>query len=177
MRASEDRLAKKDPGSATRGIQKDIVKDLDKLIEENQRQQQQQQQQGGGGSATQRRLQEEQQKNGGAQANKGGQKQKSSGREGKKDGQKKESAGKNPKDKEGKGKEGKIGSKEGNGGSGKDRDSSKIADLYKDIWGHLPETMRQEMDAYSREQFMEKYKGLLKQYYSSLSEKGRGKNE
>lgn len=179
MRAAEDRLARKDPGDATRGIQKDIVKDLDKLIEENKRQQQQQQQQGGGGgSATRRRLQEEQQKNGG-QANKGGQKQKQSTKEGSKGQKPKEGSGKNQKggkDKEGKEKGGKEG-KEGQGGGNGNKDGSKIADLYKDIWGHLPETMRQEMDAYSREQFMEKYKGLLKQYYSTLSEKGRGKDE
>jgi len=179
MRAAEDRLAKKDPGDATRGIQKDIIKDLDKLIDENQRQRQQQQQQGGGGgSATKRRLQEQQQQNGG-QANKGGQKQKQSGKEGK--GQKqKEGNGKGKngagKDKEGKGGKDKEG-KDGQGGGNGKKDSSRMADLYKDIWGHLPETERQQMDAYSREQFMDRYKGLLKQYYSTLSEKGRGKND
>ena len=54
---------------------------------------------------------------------------------------------------------------------------SKIADLYKDIWGHLPETLRQEMNQYSREQFMPKYNDLLKQYYATIAEKGRQKRE
>ena len=54
---------------------------------------------------------------------------------------------------------------------------SKIADLYKDVWGHLPETLRQEMDQYSREQFMAKYADLLKQYYATIAEKGRRKDE
>ena len=54
---------------------------------------------------------------------------------------------------------------------------SKIADLYKDVWGHLPETLRQEMDQYSREQFMAKYADLLKQYYATIAEKGRQKSE
>ena len=54
---------------------------------------------------------------------------------------------------------------------------SKIADLYKDIWGHLPETLRQEMNQYSREQFMPKYNELLKQYYATIAEKGRPKRE
>ena len=54
---------------------------------------------------------------------------------------------------------------------------SKIADLYKDIWGHLPETLRQEMNQYSREQFMAKYNDLLKQYYSRIAEKGRQKKD
>jgi hypothetical protein len=52
---------------------------------------------------------------------------------------------------------------------------SKIADLYKDIWGHLPETIRQEMDQYSRERFMPKYEELLKQYYATIAEKGKRK--
>jgi len=46
-----------------------------------------------------------------------------------------------------------------------------LSDVYKDVWGHLPEKMRQEMDLYFREQFMPRYGELLKQYYSSLSEK------
>ncbi len=54
---------------------------------------------------------------------------------------------------------------------------SKIADLYKDVWGHLPQTLRQEMDQYSREQFMSKYADLLKQYYATIAEKGRRKVE
>ena len=55
--------------------------------------------------------------------------------------------------------------------------NSKIADLYKDIWGHLPETLRQEMNQYSREQFMAKYNDLLKQYYATIAEKGRKKSD
>jgi len=49
----------------------------------------------------------------------------------------------------------------------------KVAELYKDIWGHLPETLRQEMTQYTREQFMPKYNELLKQYYATIAEKGR----
>ncbi len=44
-----------------------------------------------------------------------------------------------------------------------------VAEVYKDIWGHLPEKMRQEMDSYYREQFMPRYADLLKQYYMSLA--------
>jgi hypothetical protein len=50
------------------------------------------------------------------------------------------------------------------------------ADIYKEVWGHLPEKMRQEMDQYFREQFMPRYSELLKQYYSSLSERGGKSN-
>ncbi|MFL5245273.1 MAG: hypothetical protein ACJ8FY_24520, partial [Gemmataceae bacterium] len=59
---------------------------------------------------------------------------------------------------------------EGDGGP------DKLADLYKDIWGHLPETLRAEMNAYaSREEFMAKYRDLLKQYYTTIAEKGQRK--
>jgi hypothetical protein len=63
------------------------------------------------------------------------------------------------------------------GGKTSQEGSSKIADLYKDVWGHLPESLRQEMDQYSREQFMAKYGDLLKQYYATIAEKGRRKVE
>src|SRR5205085_10127762 len=63
------------------------------------------------------------------------------------------------------------------GGNSPQGGMSKIADLYKDIWGHLPETLRQEMNQYSREQFMAKYNDLLKQYYSTIAEKGRQKKD
>ena len=44
--------------------------------------------------------------------------------------------------------------------------AASLPDVYKDIWGHLPEKMRQEMDLYYREQFIPRYSELLKQYYS-----------
>ena len=53
----------------------------------------------------------------------------------------------------------------------------KTAEMYKDIWGHLPESMRQEMSQYTREQFMAKYNDLLKQYYATIAEKGRKQSD
>jgi len=46
----------------------------------------------------------------------------------------------------------------------------------KQIWGHLPEQMRQQMTQYYREQFVSKYGELLRQYYSSLSERNKPAN-
>jgi hypothetical protein len=67
------------------------------------------------------------------------------------------------------------------GGSPKDPpktgDPGKLADLYKDVWGHLPETMRQQMDAYYQERFMPRYQELLKQYYATVAEKNRRPGE
>jgi hypothetical protein len=49
--------------------------------------------------------------------------------------------------------------------------------MFKDIWGHLPETMRLEMDAYARQQFMPKYSDLLREYYKTIAERRRPENE
>ena len=50
------------------------------------------------------------------------------------------------------------------------RQNDKLADLYKDVWGHLPDRLRQEMDLYYREKFMPRYSELLRQYYAALAE-------
>jgi hypothetical protein len=52
----------------------------------------------------------------------------------------------------------------------------RLPDVYKDVWGQLPEKMRREMDLYFREDFMPRYSELLRQYYSSLAE-STGKNK
>jgi hypothetical protein len=43
--------------------------------------------------------------------------------------------------------------------------------VVKEVWGHLPDRVRQQVTQYYKEQFMPKYADLLKQYYSSLAEK------
>lgn len=70
--------------------------------------------------------------------------------------------------------------KNGNGGGGGNRDDRyKNADLDKQgVWGHLPQTLRPQMDAYSNPQpFMPKYDDLIKRYYRTISEQGRRKGE
>jgi hypothetical protein len=52
-----------------------------------------------------------------------------------------------------------------------------LADLHREPWGHLPEKMRLEMDAYSKERFMPRYEDLLQQYYRSIAEQINGKNQ
>jgi hypothetical protein len=45
-----------------------------------------------------------------------------------------------------------------------------LADVVaKEVWGHLPERLRQQMTQHYREEFMPRYAGLLRQYYSSLA--------
>ena len=52
-----------------------------------------------------------------------------------------------------------------------------LGDFAKDIWGHLPDTLRQEVDHYYREQFMPRYRDLLQQYYLRLAETERRPRE
>lgn len=47
-------------------------------------------------------------------------------------------------------------------------------EVAKEVWGHLPERLRQQMSQYYREEFMPRYAGLLKQYYSSLANSPTG---
>jgi len=68
----------------------------------------------------------------------------------------------------------------GNGGGGKTGQTAedKNADLYKNVWGHLPETLRAEMNAYSNTKgFMPEYESLISRYYSTIAEQGRRKGE
>ena len=44
-------------------------------------------------------------------------------------------------------------------------------DVTKDVWGHLPPKLRQQMTEYYKEDVMPKYSELLRLYYSSLAEK------
>jgi hypothetical protein len=151
LRLAEDRLDKKDPGESTQQVQRDIVEDLDELIKQTeQRQQQQQQQQSSSSSSSQQNKQNQ-------QARKRMQRNRSTAQQPRP----------RPEDQS-------AAQRGANLRSKSQPDSmSKIADLYKDVWGNLPETLRQEMDQYSREQFMAKYNDLLKQYYATIAEKGR----
>jgi hypothetical protein len=49
--------------------------------------------------------------------------------------------------------------------------------ITKDVWGHLPTQLRQQMSQFYRERFMPKYSELLRQYYSSLAEKEKEKKK
>ncbi len=166
MDSSKDRLAQRDPGDGTQQIQRDIVKDLDALIEQSKRQQQQQQQQQQqSGQGSQSRQQSGRSKSGqqaSQQRNSGQQKQQASGQKPGQPNQSNQQA---------------AGQKPGAGGVGGQKNAMPNADLYKDIWGHLPEKFRMEMDAYSRVEFMSKYNDLLKQYYTTIAEKGRKKGD
>jgi hypothetical protein len=54
---------------------------------------------------------------------------------------------------------------------GEDSGFSGFPNVFKETWGHLPETLRQDVDQYAQEQFMAKYRALIEQYYATVAEK------
>ena len=60
------------------------------------------------------------------------------------------------------------------GGGGKALPKASLPfdeDVAKDVWGHLPDKLRQQMTQYYKEDVMPKYAEMLRLYYSSLAEK------
>ncbi len=49
--------------------------------------------------------------------------------------------------------------------------------ITKEVWGHLPDKMRQEVSQYYREQYLPRYNELLKQYYTALAERERNQKK
>ena len=102
------------------------------------------------------------------------------GQGGSKSGEERSGGGRQGGSKEG-GKEGKDSIAGGLGTTKHDKDAKNklnhIADLDRSPWGHLPESKRLEMDAYSRERFMPRYEDLLRQYYRTIAEQGRRKDD
>lgn len=177
MQAAEQKLKARDTGTDTRQLQDRVVKDIDTLIEifrrppppqnqpENQPQSQNQQQQNqpsnqqqqsqpsAGGTRREQRQQRRQQNQPGRMAQ-----QPQPGSPSQSAGSGQPQAGANP---------------AGARAPAASGSADKMADVVKDIWGHLPETLRQEVDHYYRDQFMPRYRDLLQQYYSRLAEKQR----
>jgi hypothetical protein len=90
------------------------------------------------------------------------------------------SAAKKGQDQSAKGGKGGAG---GSGGGGIKREPPKttnLADVLRteqDIWGHLPQAKRLEMDVYQRDRIPPQYEELLRQYYRSIAERHRRKGE
>lgn len=165
----DDRLAKNDLGEATQQTQRDILKDLDSLIQRNENpppQGDEQQDQQGGGNGSQDNKNQKQGK---------GKSRGKSGTKSKQVPQQRRQRNESGSEKKG-GKNGQNGNGGGNRGS---RDRNKNADLDKHgVWGHLPATLRAQMDAYSNPHpFMPKYDELIKHYYKTIAEQGRRKGE
>lgn len=66
----------------------------------------------------------------------------------------------------------------GGGGNTAGAGPDRTADLYKNVWGHLPESLRAEMNAYSNPRpFLPRYDELIKRYYRTIAEQGRRKGD
>jgi hypothetical protein len=199
---SRDRLDKKDPGAETRDIQKKIIDDLDKLINQQNNSDCSCKNPSSSSSSTSKSSSSSSSSSSSAgkgnqsdksqassQPKKGGQGEKKDqsagkGKDGQKDEKKQDAAGKHGGEKkdqtaknDGKDKDGKKegGTKGGDSDKGRSekKDNNTVADLYKDVWGHLPQWKRLEMDVHARERFMPKYEDLLRQYYRTIAEQGK----
>jgi hypothetical protein len=206
MRTSEDRLDRGELNDSTRQVQEDILKDLDDLInrekngggggddqpQQNQNDQQNRenkQNQGQKGQDSRSKVgmaykkrslkgsgQQQAQRKGGKKA--GGQdKGEQVANAGQKPGEKPQANNSGQKPGENPGQVNPQPNPQGGGGGQSvGPESSKLAEIYKEEWGHLPEALRAPMDAHSREKFMAKYNDAIKQYYITVAEKSRKKD-
>ena len=168
MKAVEDRLINKELNEGTRQLKDDIIKDIDSLIQmaENPPPS------GGSGGMPPPP---------GSSKNEGSDGQsKPDARPMEKGGMEKggmEKGGKNPN-------QGTEGSKDGTGTPGEgvttDKNPPKPPSLddEKGKWGHLPEALRAQMNAYAtREEYMAKHQELIKEYYRNLAKQVRNKKD
>ena len=63
--------------------------------------------------------------------------------------------------------------------SATEKDKNDLADNGKNgVWGHLPESVRLQMNAYSNPSpFVPRYDDLIKKYYRTIAEQGRKKGD
>ncbi|HEV3237650.1 MAG TPA: hypothetical protein VGZ25_11720 [Gemmataceae bacterium] len=171
VRSAENRLANRELGEDTKQVQRDILDDLDRLIDQDQNANSNSSSSSSDSSPSASKSDKKSQSKQMAQGRK---------RRGKnQSGQQMASnqPGQKPQSKSGQQPGGKPNDLRG-GKNDPEGGPDKLADLYKDVWGHLPETLRAEMNAYaSREEFMAKYRDLLKQYYTTIAEKGQRKGD
>ncbi|MFQ3591710.1 MAG: hypothetical protein SNJ82_00775 [Gemmataceae bacterium] len=205
MRAVEDKLGNRELGEATEQQQRDILNDIDSLIRrsqeggggggQNQQDQhnqdqasQQQAQQGGQGQqgglsrAEKRRQDRMQARNQNSRQQKQHQQRQQAQSRPQRGDQPGEplAGGKHPQPlpKGSNQPQPMGGDQPGAGRTGPTSDKQREIELTKEIWGHLPESLRAEMNAYSNPQpFMPRYDDLIKKYYKAIAEKGRKKGD
>jgi hypothetical protein len=188
MHTIEERLAKKQLGDATRQAQDDALKDLDSLIDLTENPPQSKDQQNDSSSSSDSSSKPDPSKSSASKSGSSG----SSGM-GKSQGKRtSRGARRNRGNKPGAGREQSAEKQPGGkqpagdpansqGADGKTESMTAKdhnADLYKDVWGHLPETLRAEMNAYSNTKgFMPEYEALISKYYRTIAEQGRRKGD
>jgi hypothetical protein len=191
MHTIEDRLAKKELGDATRQAQDDALKDLDSLIDLTENPPQSKDDQNDSSSSSDSSSKPDPSKSSASKPDSSRSSSPSSGK-GKSQGKGKgkgrgsrtnrgNNSGTQPSaDKQPAGKQPGDPSNNMSADANKETKTTKDhnADLYKDVWGHLPETLRAEMNAYSNTKgFMPEYEALISKYYRTIAEQGRRKGD
>jgi hypothetical protein len=196
MRSVEEKLGNRELGEPTSQQLRDIIRDIDSLIrkseqqsgggggeqqQQNQQDQQDQQDQQGGGAQKQQRQQAKQGQSGGKrQMARNGKRQR---RELRSERGGKQKSGRQMAGNQGPGRQEQKpmpqeGMNPGGGGNSKSNPRDINSEMYKDHWGHLPESLRAEMNAYSNPQpFMPRYDRLIREYYKTIAEQGRKKGD
>jgi len=146
MRKVESRLASADTSEQTQKIQQDILQELSVVIQQLQQQQKQQQQ----------------------QPSSGGQKQQQS-----KPTSKKPSEGGKPQgspSQEPSNKPARDSSDDVRKPEEVEAENRELQQMLKEVWGHLPDRVRQQMMNARVEQLLPKYQKLIEEYYKRLAE-------
>jgi hypothetical protein len=176
MQSAEQKLKAYDPGSETQSLQDRVIKNLDKLLDlaRNPPQSDQQQQQQSKGQMGKQKSGQKQGQMSRRQERMMRRQQQERLARGQQKGQMPQ--GQQDQDQQDLNQQANRNNPRFGGGntSGK---ADRMSDIVKDIWGHLPETLRQEVDHYYRDQFMPRYRDLLQQYYSRLAEQERRSRE
>lgn len=145
MREAESRIAVADAGEETQRIQKSIVRDLDALAEQLKQQASSCSSCGGAGCKECQQM--------GDKRKKPGSKPGSSGRPSP------NSRANNAATQDSK-------------GTPKETEMARRENLLKDVWGHLPERLRMQMEQQFQAVFLPKYSMLIEQYFKHLAEQG-----
>jgi hypothetical protein len=191
MHTIEGRLAKKELGDATRQAQDDALKDLDSLIDLTENPPQSNDDKNDSSSSSDSSTKPDPSKSSSSKPDSSGSSPSGSSRQGKSQGKGKSrgskrgsrpgAGGQSSADKQPGGKQpagDPANSRSEDGGKETMTTKDHNADLYKDVWGHLPETLRAEMNAYSNTKgFMPEYEALISKYYRTIAEQGRRKGD
>ena len=154
MRSVQSRIGNKDAGAKTLSDQAQIVKDLEKLIEQIK-----QQQQAGAASDSRPRNAQPQPENGEATEQSQSQPQNSAQQ---KPGRRQQE---NPKAAES--------TDRTEPGRPVTAEEARREELEKDVWGHLPPALRKQLLNVYSDKFLPKYEDLVRRYYETLAERGR----
>jgi hypothetical protein len=196
MAAVGDKFDNKEVNEGNLQLQDDIIKDLESLIKNNDPNG------GGGGGGAQNNDQNQDQDQDKSNQGGGGQQQPKSARTGKPTGKagqqqarnkggqgqrqrdqiarnnKPNGNGQNPQQPNNGNQQGNAGNNPGNGGRNQNNPPDPNKDDKTDVWGHLPEALRQSMDSYFQaKDFMAKHKDHISKYYSSIAAQNRRKGE